>query len=159
MKRLLLVPFFAIASLITVYAYATATTANSFPPPDTWYRAGSVSLGKGLYFLNITTGLTAHAGGSQQTTETPALTEVNEVTTSASSNDSLTLSCKAAGQTRFLENAASSNAVKAYALTPGTINGIATATGYSIAAGKAALCLATATTTTANACNWLCVGP
>ena len=159
MKRLRFGLLGLLALFVSVGGYGAASVANPFPPPATWYRASSVSLGAGLYFLHISTGLTAHAGGSQQTTETPALTEVNEVVTSASSNDSITMSCKAAGQTRFVENAAASNAIKIYALTPGTVNGIATATGYAVAAGKSAFCIATALTTTANACNWACVGP
>lgn len=157
MKRLLF--SLLLISAVSGIAYATASVANPAPVPGSWYRSGPVTLGAGLYLVHISTGLTAHAGGSQQTTETPALTEVNEVTTSASSNDSLTMSCKAAGQTRFIENAAATNAIKVYALTPGTVNGIATATGYSVAAGKSALCIATALTATANACNWACVGP
>lgn len=139
--------------------YATATTAVPFPPPGTWYRPGGVSLGSGLYFLHITTGLTATAGGAQGTTQTPTVTEVNEFTTVTSSGDSLTLTCDAAGKTRFIENAAATNAMKIFSVTPGTINGISTGTGYSLAAGKAALCVATAKTTTANVCNWACVGP
>lgn len=155
MKRII----FAVATLFCLTTAYAATTANPFPPPGTWYRAGPVSLGAGLYFLHITTALTAKAGGTQQAAESPAVTEVNEFTTVASANDSLTLGCNAAGQSRFIENAAASNAMKIFAVTPGTVNGIATATGYSLAAGKSALCVATAATTTAKACNWMCVGP
>jgi hypothetical protein len=145
------------ASLAVLSAIALA--AGGPPVPGTWYRSGPVSLGAGLYFTHITAALTAKAGGGQQTTESPTVTEVNQFTTVASANDSLTLSCNAAGQTRFITNAAASNAMKIFALTPGKINGIATATGYSLAAGKSALCIADVATSTTNACDWGCVGP
>lgn len=156
MKRLLLALLLILPVSAGVYA---ASTANPFPVAGTWYRAGPVTFGAGVYLVHITTGLTAKAGGGQQTSESPTLTEVDEVTTVASGNDSVTMACKAAGQTRFITNAAASNSLKLYAISPGTINGIATATGYTLAVGKATSCVATALTTTASACNWLCVGP
>ena len=145
--------FFA-ALVISVVALAD----NGPPVPGTWYRSGPVTFGAGFYLTHISAALTAFAGGGQQTTAT-TVTEVNQFTTVASANDSVTLSCTAPGQTRLIANSAASNALKIYALTPGKVNGIATATGYSLAAGKGALCFAVATTATANACDWGCVGP
>jgi hypothetical protein len=156
MKRLLL----ALLLILPVSAgVCAASTANSFPVPGTWYRSGGVTFGGGVYLVHITTALTAKASGGQQTTETPTVTEVNEFTTVANANDSLTMSCKAAGQTKYIENAASANSMQIFSVTPGTINGIATGTGYALAHGKAAVCIATALTTTAGVCNWMCVGP
>lgn len=149
-----------LAVILGVGIVGVAFAAAGPPVPNSWYRAGNVSLGQLLYFTNISSSLTAVAGGAQGASALPAgQAEVTRIGTVASSNDSTTLSCTADGQTQFIQNAAASNATKVFAISPGKINGIATNTGYSLAAGKAALCLAVATTATANACDWLCVGP
>jgi hypothetical protein len=150
---------FWIVSLLLISGVAFATTQTGSPVPGTWFRSGPVTLGAGLYLTHISTALTALAGGAQASTESPTVTEVNQFSTVASGNDSLTLGCDAAGKTRVIGNSAASNAMKIFAITPGTVNGIATATGYSLAAGKAALCVAVVKTSTANACNWICAGP
>jgi hypothetical protein len=157
MKRIVL-PVAILTLFIAVGVRATTTSVGA-PVSGTWYRSGSITLGQGLFLTQLSTALTATAGGGQKTTAQPAVTEVNQFSTVASSNDSLTLSCQAAGQTIVISNAASSNAMKIFALTPGKVNGIATATGYSLAAGKSALCVAVLATATTNACDWGCVGP
>lgn len=154
MKRFgLIIGFLAVAGV------AFATTQTGAPVSGSWFRAGDVTLGKTLYLTHISTALTALAGGAQASSESPTVTEVNQFSTVASSGDSLTLGCTAAGQTRIVGNSAASNAMKIFAKSPGTVNGIATATGYSLAAAKAAVCVSVATTSTANACNWICAGP
>lgn len=145
-------------SFLFALSVGIAFAASGPPVPGSWYREGPVTLGSALYFTDITAGITAFAGGGQQSTAT-TLTEVNQVTTVASANDSLTMSCAAAGRTRFITNAASANALKIYALSPGKINGVATGTGYTLAAGKSALCVAEVLTSTASACDWGCIGP
>lgn len=125
------------------------------PAPGTWYRQGSVTLGAGLHFTDIANALTALAGGAQAATATSTLAEVSEFTTVASGNDSATLPTPVSpyGRTRFIFNSASTNAMKIFAVTPTTVNGITTATGYALAAGKGALCVELSAT------NWGCVGP
>lgn len=124
------------------------------PAPGTWYRAGAVSLGAGLHFTDISSALTALVGGAQSASATTT-SEVNYYNTVGSANDSATLAAPVApyGRTRFIVNAAASNAMKIFAVSPATINGIATATGYSLAAGKSALCIELSAT------QWGCVGP
>lgn len=124
------------------------------PTPGTWFRAGPVSFGSGFHLTDITNTITALAGGAQSATATN-LTIVDDVTTVASSNDSITLPAPLApyGRQIFISNSAASNALKLFVVTPGTVNGIATATGYSLAAGKAAHCISVSST------NWQCAGP
>ncbi len=144
--------------LITVAALSVAIGVSAIaggpPAPGTWYRSGSITLGQGLHFTDILAAQTALAGGAQATTAT-TLSQVTEYTTVTSNNDSVTLPAPVApyGRTRFISNSAASNAIKIFVITPGTVNGITTATGYSLAAGKTALCIELTAT------NWGCVGP
>jgi hypothetical protein len=143
-----------IAALVGSFAVAFAAFADGPPFPATWYRAGSVTFGKFIHLTDIKNTITALAGGAQSATAT-TLQAVNEVTVVASSNDSITLPTPVSpfGINFFITNSAASNALKIFGVTPVTINGIGTATGYSLAAGKAAHCISVSAT------NYACVGP
>lgn len=149
LKTAFLLVGLALGSTITYSAFA-----NGPPYPGTWFRSGSVTFGEYLHFTDITNTITALAGGAQSATAT-TLTAVNEVTVVASSNDSITLGTPVApfGRIRIITNSAASNALKIFGVTPVTINGISTATGYVLSAGKSALCISVSAT------NYACVGP
>lgn len=144
-----------IAAAFCSLVLGVAAIAAGPPTPGSWYRAGLVSFGSGVHFTDITTSITALAGGGQSATATSGLSLVNQVTTVASANDSITLPAPVApyGRNRFIGNSASTNALKIYVVTPGTINGLATATGYTLAAGKATRCIDVSAT------DVLCAGP
>jgi hypothetical protein len=82
--------------------------------------------------------LTAHAGGGQGSAL--ALSSiVNRVTTVATAADSVKLPPATVGGFQVVFNKAASNAMQVFGAGTDTINGVATGTGVSLAAGKGAL--------------------
>lgn len=100
--------------------------------------AGVAGLAMGV----IETGLTAHAGGGQGSAlALTASKSVSVVTTVGSAADSVSLPlATGSGITRVVANAAAANSMQLFGAGTDTINGVATATGIAIAAGKSALC-------------------
>lgn len=100
-------------------------------------------------YTSIATGLTAHAGGTQGAAL--ALTAmVNEVTTVGTAADSVALPVPVPGQTMVVSNSAAANSMQIFAVSPATINGVATGTGVALAAAKSAYCIAITTA------KWIC---
>ena len=91
--------------------------------------------GGGYTFANT---LTATAGGGRPNA-LPLTAAMNRVTTVATAADSVALPAAVGGQQLLIVNAAASNAMQVFAAvgTSDTINGVAAATGISVAAGKA----------------------
>lgn len=96
----------------------------------------------GLNLTNLTTGITAHAGGGQaDATQLSAL--VNVVDTVATAADSVKLPAPTVvGQVVIVSNTAAA-AAQVFGSGTDTINGVATATGVSLAAGKTGIYIAT----------------
>ncbi len=84
--------------------------------------------------LSSQTGITAYAGGGQ-TNAYALTTRVNNVTTVASAGDSIRLQAIPLGKVVWVMNNGA-NAMQVYGAGTNTINGIATATGISQAAGS-----------------------
>lgn len=91
----------------------------------------------GIWQYSNTTGITAFAGGGQ-TNATQLTTVINRIITVATAADSVKLPVAVAGMIVVVINA-SSNACQVFGTSPATINGVATGTGVSLAAGKTAL--------------------
>lgn len=98
---------------------------------------------------NFAAGITAHASGGQ-TSATALVKAVNQVDTVANAADSVKLPAPTkVGQLVVVINNAATNAMQVFGSGTDTINGIATATGVSQAAGKTAIYVATTTGTAA----------
>ena len=80
--------------------------------------------------------LTAHAGGGQANA-TALAGLMNRVTTVATAADSVALPASASGLGITVTNA-SATSMQVFGQSPDTINGVATGTGVSLAAGKTA---------------------
>lgn len=87
--------------------------------------------------LTYTDNITAFAGGGR-TSAVPLTTNLNRVTTVGTAADSVALPAAVGGQSITIINAAATNAMQVFAAvnTSDTINGVAAATGISVAAGK-----------------------
>lgn len=83
-----------------------------------------------------TDSIAAYAGGGQ-TNATALTSDINRVTTVAAAADSVKLPTSVAGMTVFIINSGA-NSMQVFGAGTDTINGIATATGVSQAAGKVA---------------------
>ncbi len=98
-------------------------------------------LNSGALFVpgSVVTGLTALPGGGQSGA-TLLTGELNRVDTVATAADSVALPAPAfVGQQVTVVNNAASNAMQVFGSGTDTINGVATATGVSQAAGKTAI--------------------
>lgn len=87
-------------------------------------------------------GLTAHAGGGQASA-LQLSGRYASITVVGSAADSVKLPAATLGATFNLSNDAAANALQMFGLGTDTINGIATATGISLAAGLGAQCVCT----------------
>ena len=111
--------------------------------PVTQYGVGAGLVDMGLitdgWGFTYTAAITATAGGGRANA-VPLVNMVNQVTTVATAADSVALPPAYGGQTIVVVNAAATNAAQVFAAvgTSDTINGVAAATGVSLAAGKAA---------------------
>lgn len=101
----------------------------------------ALSLSGFLKLGNIASSLTAHSGGGQASAL--ALTKpVNVVSTVAVAADSVKLPASTGkGQVVIVSNQAAANSMQLFGAGTDTINGVATATGIAVAAGKTALCV------------------
>jgi hypothetical protein len=129
--------------------------ADGFLGPLTGNVTGNQSGGTvaavGVLSGDATTGITAFAGGGQSSA-TALTTVVNEVVTVGTAADSVKLPAPSkVGQMVIVINAHASNAIQVFGSGTDTINGVATATGVSQAAGKTALYVAA---TTGTAAKW-----
>lgn len=100
------------------------------------------------------TGLTAHSGGTQAAALALAAapTTVHEVTTVGAAADSVKLPlATGSGVVHVVKNSAAVNSMQLYGSGTDTIDGVATATGVAVAAGKARYCI------DATAGNWISV--
>lgn len=87
----------------------------------------------------IETGLTAHAGGGQASAQAlSASASFHEVTTVGSGNDSVKLpAATGSGNIHIIKNSAAANSLQVFGQSTETIDGVTSATGVAIAAGKA----------------------
>jgi hypothetical protein len=89
---------------------------------------------------NKDTALTAHAGGGQaDALVLRSDAAFHDVATVASAADSVVLPYPKVGDMHFVKNSAAANAMTVYAVTPGTIDSVATGTGVSQLAGDGVL--------------------
>ena len=96
----------------------------------------------GLNLTNLTTGITAYAGGGQ-TDATPLTALVNVLGTVGTAADSVKLPAPTkVGQVVYISNTTATSAT-VYGAGTDTINGVATATGVALAAGKTGMYIAT----------------
>ena len=131
----------------TIDAVATATgvsqMANSLViytcgAAGAWFSEGLATGYSGsLQTFSSVTGLTAHAGGGQASA-TLLTAMQNQVTTVASAADSVKLPASAPGMEITVINSAAVNAMQLFGTGTDTINGVASGTGVSVAAGKQA---------------------
>lgn len=86
----------------------------------------------------IETGLTAHAGGTQAAALALSTTKsFHEVTTVGSAADSVALpAATGSGNIHWVKNSAAANSMQVYGQATETIDGVASATGVAVAAGK-----------------------
>lgn len=86
----------------------------------------------------VETGITAHAGGTQAAALALSATKsVHDVTTVGSAADSVKLPlATGSGNIHWVKNSAAANSLQLYGDGTDTIDGVATATGVAIAAGK-----------------------
>lgn len=137
----------------TINNVATATGVAQMANSSVLYVSSvagkwfSIGLGLGvvasLPTASYSNALTAHAGGTQAA----ALllpSAINNVTTVASAADSVKLPASAAGLNIIVVNSAATNAMQVYGSGTDTINGVATATGVSQAAGTVVTYVCTA---------------
>lgn len=84
--------------------------------------------------------IVAHAGGGQaDATVLRSDASFHDVITVATAADSVVLPSPKSGDFHFVKNSAAANAMQVYAVTPGTIDSVATGTGVSQLAGDAVL--------------------
>jgi hypothetical protein len=104
-------------------------------------ESGNASIGKVLSLAGIETALTAHAGGTQAAALALSSTKmIHNIATVGTAADSVVLPASAGtGAVHIVMNSAASNAMQVYGLSADTINGVAAATGISLAAGKSAV--------------------
>ncbi len=88
-------------------------------------------------------GLTAHAGGTQAAAlALSGNAAVHLVATVGFANDSVALpAATGSGNIHLVSNQAAANSMQLFGAGTDTINGVATATGVAVAAGKNALCV------------------
>ncbi len=88
--------------------------------------------------LGIETGITANAGGTQAAALALSATKsVHEVTTVGSAADSVALpAATGSGNVHWVKNSAATNSLQLFGAGTDTIDGVATATGVAVAAGK-----------------------
>lgn len=87
------------------------------------------------------TGLTAHAGGGQASAQAlDATKSFHEVTTVGTAADSVKLpAATGSGNLHIVKNSAASNSLQVFGQSTETIDGVASATGVAVAAGKSRL--------------------
>lgn len=100
--------------------------------------SAAVSVGTVLKLAGIETGLTAHAGGTQGAALALSATKsVHNVSTVGTAADSVVLpAATGSGTIHFVKNSAAANSMQIFGLSSDTIDGVASATGVAIAAGK-----------------------
>lgn len=91
--------------------------------------------------LSLETALTAAAGGTQAAALALSATKaVHNVATVATAADSVKLpAATGSGKLHFVKNSAAANSLQLFGASTETIDGVASATGVAIAAGKARL--------------------
>lgn len=96
-----------------------------------------------LLSVDVETSLTAHAGGTQAAAlALSATVSGHDVTTVGTAADSVKLpAATGSGAVHFVKNSAAANSMQLFGSGTDTIDGVATATGVAIAAGKARLCV------------------
>jgi hypothetical protein len=94
----------------------------------------------------VETPITAHAGGTQAAAFALSATKsVHEVTVVGSANDSVSLpAATGSGDIHWIKNSAAANSLQLYGAGTDTIDGVATATGVAILAGKSRMVVDTA---------------
>lgn len=98
---------------------------------------GSDAQGLADLLGSAASGITAYAGGGQANA-TQLNAAINEVVTVGSAADSVKLPPSFAGARVIVINAHASNAIQVFGYNTATINGVASGTGVSQAAGKTA---------------------
>jgi hypothetical protein len=110
---------------------------------------GGVNLtGSGLFKLSgIENTITAHAGGTQAAAFALSTTKsIHNVTIVGTAADSVILpAATGSGVVHWVKNSAAANSLQLFAASTETIDGVASATGVAVAAGKSRICLDFAT--------------
>jgi len=123
----------------STYNGATSTGAA---PYDAAYTNGENAVLSG----GVEDTITAHAGGTQAAAY--VLTKsVSRVTVVATAADSVRLKAVVPGEMVIVINSDSTDSLQVFAASTGTINGVATATGVALAAGKVGIYFAVTATT------------
>lgn len=96
-----------------------------------------------LLKVGVETGLTAHAGGTQAAALALSTAKsAHEVTTVGTAADSVKLpAATGSGAIHWVKNSAAANSLQLFGSSTDTIDGVATATGVAIAAGKGRVCI------------------
>jgi len=97
----------------------------------------------GLHATTVETGLTAHSGGTQAAALALSTTKsMHNITTAAAGNDSVKLpAATGSGIIHWVKNSAAANSIQLFGSGTDTIDGVATATGVAVAAGKSRICI------------------
>lgn len=116
----------------------TATTAGTLTKALVIGAAQDIAAQAIFKLAGIETGLTAHAGGTQAAAlALSASKPIHEVTTVGSANDSISLPlATGSGAIHWVKNSAAANSLQLFGAGTDTIDGVATATGVAVAAGK-----------------------
>lgn len=132
-----------VASVPTRFEFYTATTAGTLTKALTVDAAQAGSLVGILKLAGIETGVTAAAGGTQAGAFALSTTKsIHNVTTVGSANDSVKLPlATGGGAIHWVKNSAAANSAQLFGSGTDTIDGVATATGVAVAAGKSRICL------------------
>jgi len=103
--------------------------------------SAGLSAGTSFALAGIETSLTAHVGGGQGSALALSATKmIHNVTTVGSANDSVILpAATGSGKIHLIKNSAAANSLQLYAASTETIDGVTSATGVAIAAGKSRL--------------------
>jgi hypothetical protein len=127
----------------TVASGGDVTMPGALAVTTTLGVTGATTLSAALNLAGIETSLTAHAGGTQAAALALDTTKaVSVVTTVGTAADSVKLAAATgSGRTKVVSNQAAANSMQLYAASTETINGVASATGVAVAAGKSALCV------------------
>jgi hypothetical protein len=139
-------------SIAGVTATANEVNTNGGVTPGTVSASKTVVAGASkdvdvlvvnLLKVGVETGLTAHAGGTQAAALALSTSKsAHEITTVGTAADSVKLpAATGSGAIHWVKNSAAANSLQLFGSGTDTIDGVATGTGVTIAAGKGRVCI------------------
>jgi hypothetical protein len=133
----------------TANSSGTLTKALTIDSAQLATFVGSVNVSALFKLSGIETGITAAAGGTQAGALALSVTKsIHNVGTVGSANDSVKLpAATGSGVVHWVKNSAAANSLQLFGAATETIDGVASATGVAVAAGKSRICLDFATGT------------